>query len=152
MLILYYSNSGTTARAAQHIQAKTNGKLIELDINPAYPTEYDLVTEISKQQIDSDTHPQITNLPDLTDEKTIFIGFPIWYQRPPMFVNTFFEQSDLKGKTVIPFATSMSTPMSANTAFLEEMAENSGATLQAGFLANSNDTIDHYLSDRALLK
>lgn len=152
MLILYYSNSGTTAKAAKHIQTKTNGKLVELAINPAYPTEYSLVTEISKQQIDSDSHPQITNLPDLTDEETIFIGFPIWYQRPPMFINTFFEQGSLKGKTIIPFATSMSTPMSANTTFLEEMAENSGATLQAGFLANSNETIDHYLKDHGLLK
>ncbi|MFD1671625.1 flavodoxin [Agrilactobacillus yilanensis] len=152
MLILYFSATGTTEQAAKLLQTKTGAKLVELQIDPAYPSSYDQLTGISKDQIDQDIHPNIKNLPDLTDEKTIFIGFPIWYQQSPMFINTFFEQADLKGKVVIPFATSMSTPMSANTPFLKKMAANTGAILQGGFLGNNEKVMTTYLTDRALLK
>ena len=34
------------------------------------------------------------------------MGFPIWWYVAPTIINTFLEQYDLTGKTVIPFATS----------------------------------------------
>lgn len=43
---------------------------------------------------------------DITDYDTIYIGFPIWWNIAPTLLNTFIEAHDLKGKTVIPFATS----------------------------------------------
>lgn len=152
MLIMYYSASGTTAKAAKLLQTKTGAELVEMKISPAYPNSYDQLAAVSKEQIDDNDHPSITNVPDLSDERTIFIGFPTWYQQPPMFINTFFEQNDLKGKVIIPFSTSMSTPMGANTRFLEKMAKNSGAILQGGFLANNEKIMTTYLKDRGLLK
>ena len=40
------------------------------------------------------------------DYDVVFIGFPIWWDLAPRVINTFIESHDLKGKTVIPFATS----------------------------------------------
>ena len=37
---------------------------------------------------------------------TIYVGFPIWWYVAPTIINTFLEQYDLSGKTIIPFATS----------------------------------------------
>ena len=37
---------------------------------------------------------------------TIYLGFPIWWYTCPTIINTFLEQYDLTGKTIIPFATS----------------------------------------------
>lgn len=37
---------------------------------------------------------------------TVYIGFPIWWYTAPTIINTFVEQTDLKGKTLIVFATS----------------------------------------------
>ena len=34
---------------------------------------------------------------------TIFIGYPIWWDRAPAMVNTFLGNIDLTGKNVIPF-------------------------------------------------
>ena len=42
---------------------------------------------------------------------TVFIGFPHWWRQAPHVVYTFVEKHDFTGKKVIPFATSMSTPM-----------------------------------------
>ena len=36
----------------------------------------------------------------------IFVGFPIWWYVAPTIINTFLESYNLKGKTIIPFATS----------------------------------------------
>ena len=35
-----------------------------------------------------------------------FIGYPIWWDLAPREMNTFMECYDLRGKTIIPFATS----------------------------------------------
>ena len=36
----------------------------------------------------------------------VYVGFPIWWNKAPTIVNTFVEQTDLKGKVLIVFATS----------------------------------------------
>ena len=38
--------------------------------------------------------------------EVVFIGYPIWWNLAPRIVNTFIENHNLEGKTVIPFATS----------------------------------------------
>lgn len=38
-------------------------------------------------------------------------GHAIWWYVAPTIINTFLEQYDLKGKTVVPFATSGSSGM-----------------------------------------
>lgn len=43
---------------------------------------------------------------NIADYDVVFIGFPIWWYTAPTIINTFIEANDLKGKTVIPFATS----------------------------------------------
>ena len=56
--------------------------------------------------------------------------FPIWWYVAPTIVNTFLEQYDLTGKTIIPLATSGSSGM-GNTN--KELAVScSGAELKEG--------------------
>lgn len=43
--------------------------------------------------------------------EAVFVGFPIWWYVAPTIVNTFMEQYDLSGKTIIPLATSGSSGM-----------------------------------------
>ena len=45
-------------------------------------------------------------IPDLSEYDTVYIGFPIWWGVAPRVVNTFIENSDLKDKDLIVFATS----------------------------------------------
>lgn len=37
---------------------------------------------------------------------TVFVGFPIWWYIAPTIINTFLEQYDMTGKTIVPFFTS----------------------------------------------
>lgn len=150
LLILYYSNSGTTKAAAQTIQKQTGATLVEMKIDPAYPSDYDRLVTVAKNQIDKQIQPKITNLPDLSHYDTILLGFPTWYHRPPMFIKTFFATADLKNKTVIPFTTSMSSSIKVSTPYLKAMAKGTGVKLQTGFRANNTKTIINYLKAHQL--
>ena len=80
---------------------------------------------------DAASRPEIVGtLPDLTSYDTVFVGFPIWWYVAPHIINTFLEQYDLTGKTVVPFATSGGSPMGQTTAHLRPSAK--GALLKEG--------------------
>lgn len=149
-LILYYSNSGTTKEAADKIQKQTGADILEMQFDPTYPTNYNKLGAFAKKQIDTNARPKITNLPDLSKYDTILLGFPTWFHRPPMFINTFFETAKLTGKTIIPFTTSVSSEISESTPYLKKMAKGTGAKLQTGFRANETGTITNYLKKHQL--
>jgi hypothetical protein len=69
----------------------------------------------------------------------IYIGFPIWWYVAPTIINTFLEQYDLKGKTIIPFATSGSSQMGKTNEELKPSCP--GAVLKEGkrFDADASD-------------
>ena len=46
-------------------------------------------------------------------------GYPIWREQAPRLINTFIESHNLKGKTVIPFATSGGSTISGIAATLK---------------------------------
>ena len=52
--------------------------------------------------------------------EVIYIGFPIWWYTAPTIVNTFLEQYDFSGKTVVPFATSGGTNLKKAAADLKK--------------------------------
>ena len=47
----------------------------------------------------------ITPIPDLSSCDTVFLGYPVWAQDIPVFVQDFMLKCDTAGKTIIPFAT-----------------------------------------------
>jgi len=152
MVILYYSNSGTTKTAAKEIQKQTGADLVEMTITPTYPSDYNKLGAFAKHQVEINARPKITNLPDLTKYDTILLGFPTWFHRPPMFINSFFETAKLGHKTIVPFTTSASSEISESTPYLKEMAKGTEATLQTGFRANETGTITSYLKKHQLTK
>jgi hypothetical protein len=61
---------------------------------------------------------------------TIFLGFPIWWYVAPSIIHTFLEQYDLKGKKIIPFATSGMSGMGKTNSELKNSCK--GADLREG--------------------
>lgn len=139
-LIIYFSISGSTKTAAEKIQAKTKADLIQIEPTTAYPTEYDDYVKVAQNQLRKKIHPEIkTKLPNLNQYETVFIGFPTWWQQPPMIVHSLFDQFDFSGKTIVPFTTSMSSPMSASMPTMRRLARADQAKIITGFRYNDND-------------
>lgn len=110
-LVVYFSATGTTAKAARMISDVTGGALYEIVPQQAYTSEdLDWNNRQSRSSVEMN-NPQAR--PTLKDTKVdvaaydvIFIGYPIWWDLAPRIINTFIESHDLQGKTLVPFATS----------------------------------------------
>ena len=110
-LVVYFSATGTTKRAAERLATAVSADLFE--IRPAIPyTDADLDWTSSKSRSsaemnDPDSRPEIAEpTPNMADYDTVFIGFPIWWYTAPHIIHTFLESCDFSGKTLAPFATS----------------------------------------------
>lgn len=129
VLVVYFSGSGNTARVAGDIAYAAGADLFE--ITPAQPyTDEDLDytnddSRVVKEHDDESLRNielTTTEVPDWDSYETVFIGYPIWWQIAAWPVNTFVENNDFTGKTVIPFATSVSSGMGESGKLLEELA------------------------------
>ena len=106
-IVLYYSRTGHTEKLAQLITADLHGEIIR--ITPEKEREYrsfrSALRKVAGNRWHKEMKKSITPIPDLTRFDPVFIGFPIWAKDMPDFVADFVSHCDLKGKTVIPFAT-----------------------------------------------
>ncbi|MFD1418666.1 flavodoxin [Companilactobacillus keshanensis] len=143
-IVIYFSQSGTTEAAAKKIAAKTDSSIMKITTKNDYPDNFDDLVAKAKEQIDNNEHPEISEDLNLTDYQTIYLGFPIWYQQPPMIVHTFFDKFDLNGKSVVPFITSASNEFSVCEPYLNNMKTD--AILKDGFRANADPEIEKGLN------
>ena len=110
-LVVYFSATGTTARAARTIAEATGGTLREIAPRQAYTVaDLDWNDRRSRSSVEMDDPAARPALKggrlDVAAHDVIFIGYPIWWDQAPRVINTFIESHDLRGKTLVPFATS----------------------------------------------
>ncbi len=106
ILIAYYSQTGTTAAAAEEIQKQTGGTLFQIKTNIVYPKNAPGTLAQVKQEYIQNLRPHLSgDVENFADYDTVFLGFPNWFDAPPMGVFTFLEGYDWKGKTIYPFVT-----------------------------------------------
>lgn len=128
-LVVYYSASGRTKTAAEAIAAATGGDLFELVPQQPYTTadlDYNNKdSRVSREHEDvSQRHVALVkDTPDnFASYETIFVGYLIWWGGAAWIVDDFVKHNDFTGKTVIPFATSYSSPMGSSGRDLAAMA------------------------------
>ncbi len=125
VLVAYFSATGTTARVAQDIAAVTSGDLYPITPESAYTAaDLDWTDKKSRSSVemnDPKARPGIKGPKcNMADYDVVFIGYPIWWDLAPRIINTFIESHDLKGKTVIPFATSGGSGISNSVSALKK--------------------------------
>ena len=110
-LVAYFSASGVTKNAAEHLAKAAAADLFEIKPAVAY-TRADLdwtnrKSRSSVEMMNPDSRPEIAErISNMEEYDTVFIGFPIWWYVAPTIINTFVESYDFSGKTIVPFATS----------------------------------------------
>ena len=134
-LVAYFSASGVTAGLAKTVAAAVNGDLHEIaPLHPYTPADLDWNNRQSRSSIemnDKSFRPIVANKVEaMADYDVIYVGFPIWWYVAPTIINTFLEQYDLDGKTIIPFATSGGSGMGNTNAELAPSCK--GAVLKDG--------------------
>ena len=138
-LVAYFSASGVTKSAAEHLAKAAGADLFE--IKPAVPytrADLDWTNKKSRSSVEMNnpgSRPEIAErLSNLEDYDTVFIGFPIWWYVAPTIINTFVESYDFSGKTIIPFATSGGSGMGKTIEVLKPLCP--GANWEKGKMLN----------------
>ena len=144
-LVAYFSASGVTKKLAENLAGAAGADLFE--IKPAVPytkADLDWTDKNSRSTIEMNNksiRPEIAGkVADMSIYDTIFVGFPIWWYVAPTIINTFLEQYDLSGKTIVPFATSGGSGMGNTVAELQVSAPNS--VFKPGRVLNGKQTIE----------
>lgn len=111
ILVVFFSATGTTKGIAETIAAVTGADLYEIKAAQEYTSadlDYgDSNSRTSKEQNDSSVRPEIgSEMISLDGYDTIYIGYPIWWGEEPRIMDTFVENYDFDGITMIPFCTS----------------------------------------------
>ena len=119
-LVVYFSRAGenwqvgnvergNTAVMVDYIKELANVDVFEIVPETPYPEDYmECVRYVNDIEIPQNLRPAYKgDIENLADYDNIFIGGPIWSGQPPMIIRTFIEahQSELSGKTFIPFGT-----------------------------------------------
>ena len=124
-LVVYFSASGVTARAAKEVAAAVGADLYEIRPEQPYTaSDLDWMDKRSRSTLemnDPACRPAIAEpVEQMEQYDTVFVGFPVWWYVEPRFVDTFLESYDFSGKTLIPFATSGGSGMGKTAAILQK--------------------------------
>jgi flavodoxin len=106
ILIAYYSHSGNTKKVAESIKKVTGGTLFEIQPDPEYPADYNTtLQQARKEKLNGYTPALKYSVGDIKAYEIIFVGSPNWFGALASPVATFLSETDLPGKTVLPFCT-----------------------------------------------
>lgn len=123
-LVAFFSYSGVTKGKAEDLAKENSAETFEIKAKVPYTSaDVNWQDKSSRNVIeynDKASRPEIEALPDLSSVDEIWIGYPIWWYTHPRIINTFFDQTDLKGKKIHLFATSSSTGIEGSVKELRE--------------------------------
>ena len=145
VLTAYFSASGTTKKLAERLAKSIGSDLYKIEPAVKY-TSADLnwMNKNSRSSVemrDKSFRPEIAGkLENMDDYDVIFVAFPIWWYVAPTIINTFLEQYNFEGKTIIPLATSGGSGMGNTNKELAPSCK--GAELKEGkrFGANASES------------
>ena len=121
--------TGNTGVMAHMIAEASGGDLFSIRTVEPYPDNYDDTIEVGQAEKNNGTRPELsTQIENLEQYDTIFVGFPNWWYGMPMVMYSFFDEYDFGGKTIIPFCTS------GGSAFSDAIEEIKGAEPSATVL------------------
>lgn len=116
VIVTYFSATGTTAAVARQVADAAGADLYEITPAAKY-NDADLNWRNREcrsivEMMDKTSRPALKGkVKKMKKYDVVYVGFPIWCGVAPHIINTFIEQAKLEGKTIIPFATSGSSPI-----------------------------------------
>lgn len=118
MLVIYYSQTGTTKVVAEKIQKETGADIMTIDAVQAYDGSFNETVARAQQENAAGKLPEIKPIStDLSKYKVIFLGYPVWSGTVALPVATFLKENAnaLKGVKVVTFCSFGSGGLNTST-------------------------------------
>ena len=143
---------GNTEYVANLISEKTNSDLFRLEPKDAYPTDHQQLLARARKEMQNNERPALKKEIDISTYDTIFIGYPIWNADLPPIINTFLENNDFSGKTVVPFCTHggsglSGTPQTIKTVLKEAKVITNGFEIYRLNMEEASNEVDTWLKE-----
>ena len=151
-LVVYFSHTGNTENVANFIHEAVGGDIVKLEPVNAYTDDYNTLLDVAQEEQRNDARPEIATQIDNIDEyDTIFLGYPNWWQDCPMIIYSFLDEYDLSGKTIAPFCTSGGSGLSGTPRTIQNEEPNAtvteGLSVMDSSSSNSQSEVQSWLSE-----
>lgn len=110
VLVVYYSNRGSTQLAAEAIKVRTGADIYA--IKPLEDYDSATISEVVKNQYAKGELPDLADfgMIDFSKYDLIFLGAPVWWGNVPPPMQTYLSRENFLGVPVALFSTSNGTP------------------------------------------
>ena len=100
-LVAYFSITGVTGNMARKLAEAVSADLYEIMPRQPYSS-----SDLDQRAGENAAIPVSFEHKNIDAYDVIFVGLPIWWYAAPTIIHTFLSDYDLRGKVLIPFATS----------------------------------------------
>ncbi|TCD53943.1 flavodoxin [Alloscardovia theropitheci] len=132
-IIIYFSRSGSTELLASKVQALSKADVIELTVSENYSPDYGQTVQRANREREEENNPTLNvDIPDLSQYKTVYLGYPIWGMTLAEPVASFLEQygKQLDGKTIAPFSTNGSYGLGSSVERIQSILQSQGSQVK----------------------
>ena len=133
---------GNTQFIAQAIQQAVGGDLFAIETVQQYPGTHDELLDFAYNELRENARPELASqIENLDDYDTIFLGYPNWNSDLPMPLYTFLESYDFSEKTIIPFVTHGGSGFSRTVSTIQEL-QPEATVIEDGLSISRGDVAD----------
>lgn len=142
---------GNTEYVAMKIQDYVHGDVFSILTKRLYSQNYTLSTIQAWGEQALNVKPKlVSHVEDFDQYDVIFLGYPAWWMDVPIAIESFLDEYDFSGKTVIPFTTHYSSGLGNTVEKIQNLLPKakvmSGISIQEDTLDSS--TLDEILQER----
>ena len=132
MLVLYYSETGTTKTVAEELQKQLNADIESIEAVEPYSGNLQETIQRGQREMQSGEWPAIKPIQKkIADYDIIFLGYPIWFGTYANPIVTLIKENDFAGKTIVPFCSFGSGGLNTSTDALKKALPK--ATIKEGY-------------------
>ena len=89
---------------AQEIKEKKGAEVFHILVTEPYDMDYSTMLQTAIEQMQNEEKPTLQeSIENFEEYDVIYIGTPIWNSELPPAMQTFFDEYDFTGKTIVPF-------------------------------------------------
>ena len=148
-MILYYSKSGKTETLAKEIQETLGSDILKVEPEKPYGTWVSSVLRVMREKAKTIYPAFGTEIPNLESYDVVLVGYPIWANDIPAFFAYFIKKCNLRGKKVIPFATSGGSDIERSVQTLKRICPDINFTHEYKHASKDKEKLDLWLQSIA---
>ena len=157
VLVLYYSETGTTKTVAQEIQKQLGADIEGIEAVVPYSGNFQETIQRGQREMQTGEMPALKPLKSkMADYDVIFLGYPIWFGTYANPIITLVKQQDFAGKTVVPFCTfgsgGLNTSSDALVKALPKAKIVAGYGVRTARVAAAEKELDRFLKENGYKK